>query len=237
MKKTRTLLISLFLGLSTWMLSAQNKVMDFNFNMREEARQMSRATANCFVISWAQADAKVVGKSWKKYAKGLKGKLKYNRSSNEYFVDNGTIEGLENAVDVTTTIGQKDKGVEMAFWFNAGVTYIQSSATPEAFTAVEKLMRDFDTYVYAEILRNQIKAEEKALKKMEKDRRKVERAIAKDERSIKKAEKSIAKAEKDKEKAQKAIGDKEKVIAEKEQEEKEKQQMIEQMRQKVKTIR
>lgn len=237
MKNTLTSLLTLFLIVTYSSLVAQDAVMDFDFKMREETRQMSRATANSFVLSWAKANPDVVGKNWKKYAKGLKGKLKYDRNSNEYFVDNAAVEGLENAVDITTKIDKVGEGTEMTFWFNGGVTYIQSSATPEAFVATEKLLRDFDTYVYASIMRAQIKLEEKELKKMERDMRKVKKEIKREERVIKKAEQTIAKAQKQIDGSQKEIKDKQQAITEQEAKKTSKKQLIEKMFQKIKAVR
>ncbi len=216
---------------------AQDPVMDFNFRMREEMRQMSKTTANAFVVTWAQAEPKVVAKSWKSYAKGLKGKLNYDRGQNEYFVDNGTVAGMENAVDITAKIEEKGEGVEMAIWFNAGVTYIQSATNPEPFQACEALLRDFDSFVYAEILRNQIKAEEKELKIMARNKRKVQREIKREERQIKKAERTIAKAEKAMETSKNAIEENEQIIQTKEQEENAQKQLIERMKEKIKEVR
>lgn len=223
--------------MSSFNLSAQNEVMNFDFNMREETRQMTKATANAFVLSWPQADPKVVSKSWKRYARGLDGKYNYDRRSNEYFIDNATVEGLENAVDITTKINQVGEGTEMTFWFNGGVTYIQSSANPEAFVACEKLMRDFDTYVYAEIMRDQIKAEEKALKLMARDMRKVKKDIKGEERDIQKAEKTIAKAQQEIDESERVINDKQQEIATQEEKEAAQKQMIAKMRERVKSVR
>ncbi|MFK7797182.1 MAG: hypothetical protein AB8E82_06985 [Aureispira sp.] len=230
-----TIVLLLFINISTSI--AQDPIMDFNFRMREEMQEMSKKRANAFVVTWPQADPKIVAKNWKSYAKGLKGKLNYDRGMNEYFVDNGMIAGMENAVDITTKIEQKGEGVEMAFWFNAGVTYIQSANNPEPFQACEKLLRDFDSFVYAEILRDQVKEEEKVLKKMARDKRKVERVIKREERKIKKAERAIAKAEKAMEVSKKAIEENEQTIQTKEQEEAVQQQLIEKMKDKIKQVR
>lgn len=230
-----TIVLLLFINISTSI--AQDPIMDFDFRMREEMREMSKKTANAFVVTWPKADPKVVAKNWKNYAKGLKGKLNYDRGMNEYFVDNGMIAGMENAVDITTKIEQKGEGVEMAFWFNAGVTYIQSATNPEPFKACEELLRDFDSFVYAEILRDQVKEEEKVLKKMARDKRKVERAVKREERQIKKAERAIAKAEKAMEASKSTIEENEKIIQTKEQEEAAQQQLIEKMKDKIKEVR
>jgi hypothetical protein len=212
-------------------------VADFDFNMREETRQMSRTTANSFVLSWPKADPDMVGKAWKKYARGLDGKLDYNRRANEYFVDNAEVEGLENAVDITTRTNKVGDGTEMTFWFNGGVTYIKANENPEAFAAAEKLMRDFDSFVYAEIMRDQIKEEEKALKEMERDMRKEKREIKREERDIKKAEKDIQQAQKEIDESERAIADTKASITEQERKEQEQKEMIQQMRQRIKAVR
>lgn len=181
---------------------------EFEFKVVEETRSMSQGSANALVVNWPKASAKTVSKNWKSYAKKFKGKLKYDGKQGEYFVDNAELKEMsENFVDIRAKVNQKGEGVELVVWFNLGVTYLASKDHPERYPAAEKFLRKFDLMVYAELMKEQLKIEEKKLKLMNKELKKIERAQDKEKKKIDKQKKII-------EKAEKAIDDSEKVIEE-----------------------
>lgn len=216
----------------------QKPIPNFEFKVREETRQMERATANAFVLSYPVTDLKMVGNAWKKYAKGLGGKVSYDRRINEYFVDNGEVADLsENKVDITAKLYEADERTEIAIWFNMGVTYLQSSEYPERYQAAEKLLRDFDAFIYAELLRSQIKVEEKALRLIGKDVRKIERNRKKEEKAIERAQRTIEKAQKAMDQSKQEIVEYDQALDEKKAEENQQTERIKQMKTKIKSIR
>ncbi len=199
------LLIVTLLAFQTGLLA---QVPEFTFKVTEETRSMSKGSANALVVSWSKASAKTIAKNWKSYAKKYKGKLSYDRKQGEYFLDNAELKEMsENMVDVRAKINQKGDGAELVVWFNLGVTYLSSKDHPERYPAAEKFLRQFDLMVYAELMKEQLKIEEKKLKIMNKELKKIERAQKKEERRIEKEKKAI-------EKAQKSIDESQKVIEE-----------------------
>lgn len=238
-------IISLFILLTSaaWaqnVLTSANstKVPNFDFEVREETRQMERATANAFVMTYPIADLKMVSNAWKKYARGLDGKLNYDRRLNEYFVDNGEVDGLsENKVDITAKLYETNDKTEIAIWFNMGVTYLNAAEYPERYQAAEKLLRDFDSFVYAELLRGQIKEEEKQLRKMERDLKKVERDRKREQRTVERAKRDIEKAQKTIDDAEKEIEDYNNTLDEKKAMESSQTELIKHMKEKIKSVR
>lgn len=183
---------------------------EFEFKAIEESRSMSRGTFNAIVVSWPKASTKILDKNWKQYAKKFKGKLKYDGKQSEYFLDNAEFKEMsENMVDVTAKITQKGEGAELVVWFNLGVTYLSSNEHAERYPAAEKFLRQFDLLVYAELMKQQLKDEQKKLKLLNKELKKIEKAQEKEEKKIEKQKKTI-------EKAEKAIDDSQKVIDEQE---------------------
>jgi hypothetical protein len=213
MKNLLLLLVSLLVFQTN--LFAQ-ELPDFEFKVTEETQSMSQGSANSLVVNWPKATEKTVAKNWKSYAKKFKGKLSYDKNQGEYFLDNAELKEMsENNVDVRAKIIQKGEGVQMIVWFNLGVTYLSSKDHAERYPAAETFLRKFDLMIYAELMKEQLKVEEKKKKLMSKELKKIEKAQEKEKKKIEKQKKVI-------EKAQKAIDESEKIVGEKEAE-KEKQ--------------
>lgn len=202
------LLIVAFIVFQTSLFAQE--LPDFEFKVTEETQSMSKGAANALVVNWEKASEKTVAKNWKSYAKKFKGKLSYDRSQGEYFLDNAELKDMsENNVDVRAKIIQKGEGVQMIVWFNLGVTYLSSQEHAERYPAAEAFLRKFDLMIYAELMKEQLKVEEKKKKLMSKELKKIEKAQEKEKKKIDKQQKVI-------EKAQKAIDESEKLVKEKE---------------------
>jgi hypothetical protein len=198
----------LIVALVTFQTSLFAQLPDFDFKVKEETQSMSQGSANALVVSWPKASEKTVSKNWKNYAKKFKGKVSYDRNQGEYFLDNAELKDMsENNVDVRTKIIQKGEGVEMIVWFNLGVTYLSSKEHGERYPAAENFLRKFDLMIYAELMKEQLKVEEKKEKLMTKELKKTQKAQEKEKKKIEKQQKTI-------DKAQQAIDESEKVLDE-----------------------
>lgn len=198
----------LIVALVTFQTSLFAQLPDFDFKVKEEAHSMSQGSANALVVSWPKASEKTVSKNWKNYAKKFKGKVSYDRNQGEYFLDNAELKDMsENNVDVRAKISQKGDGVEMIVWFNLGVTYLSSEEHGERYPAAENFLRKFDLMIYAELMKEQLKVEEKKKKLMAKELKKTQKAQEKEKKKIEKQQKTI-------DKAQRAIDESEKVMDE-----------------------
>lgn len=201
----KLVLITLLMAVQTALFA---QLPEFEFKLMEEGRSMSRGSFNALIVSWPKASTKILSKNWKQYAKKFKGKLKYDGKQGEYFVDNAVLKEMsENMIDITAKINQKGDGAELVVWFNLGVTYLTSQEHPDRYPAAEKFLRQFDLVVYAELMKAQLKEEQKKLKLLNKELKKIEKAKAKEEKKVEKQKKII-------EKAEKAIDDSQKVMDE-----------------------
>ncbi|BDS14243.1 hypothetical protein [Aureispira anguillae] len=229
----KSILFTLLLLSIQFTLFAQ--LPDFEFHVVEEGRSMSKGTANALVVSWPKASTKVLDKNWKQYAKKFKGKLKYDSKQGEYFLDNAELKDMsENMVDVTAKITQKGEGAELVAWFNLGVTYLSSEEHAERFPAAEQFLKKFDLLVYAELMKEQLKEEQKKLKLMDKALKKIEKAKQKEEKAIEKQKKTIEKAEKAIDEAEKIIEEQNAAKAKQETEMEYQNQLIEKINAKIK---
>lgn len=164
----------------------------------EEGRSMAQGSANALVMYIPKASSKLVKKHWGKYAKGFKGKLKYNGKVGEYFLDNAEIKTMsDNMLDVTAKIYDKGaSGAELAVWFNFGITYLSSEAEPQRYAAAEVFLKDFHKLIEADLIKLQLKDEKKKLIKMKKAQKKLEKEKKAADKKVEKQKKAILKAEK-----------------------------------------
>jgi len=221
MKKLLLILFSLSILQAT--LYAQGEPQ-----IEEATKSMSKGAFNALVVDLPQSSYKKAQKMWKKYAKNFRGRLKYDRKTNEYFLDNAEIKDMsDNSIDITAQIYQKgENGSEMTVWFNLGVTYLSSEEHPERFAKAHAILSDFSLLVSADWLKELLKEEEKTLDGMnselndlenqkldeEKNIKKQEEIIAKAEESIKNSEDNIEKNIEEQAKQETVISDQEKVI-------------------------
>lgn len=221
--KKLLLLITISLSVFQGTLYAQGEPQ-----IEEATKSMSKGSFNALVVDLPQSSYKKAQKMWKKYSKNLRGKLKYDRKADEYFLDNAEIKDIsENSIDITAQIYQKgENGSEMTVWFNLGVTYLSSEEHPERFAVAHAILSDFSLLVSADWLKERLKEEEKTLDGMnselndlenikldeEKNIQKQEEIIAKAEESIKNSENTIEKNVDDQAKQGTVISDQEKVI-------------------------
>lgn len=167
------------------------------FKITEETRSMEKTSANCLVVSWPKASAKQVSKNWSTFAKKYGGKLSYNRKTGEYFLDDSMIKEMsENHIDITAKIYDKGaNGTEMAVWFNLGVTYLSSKDYPDRYPSADAFLRKFDALVFADLVKSQLKEEQKKLAAMQKELKNLAKDEKKELSQIEKQKKIIAKAE------------------------------------------
>jgi len=170
---------------------------DFEFKVTESTQSMSEGSANAFVVSFPKASEKTVAKNWKTYAKKFKGKLSYDKNQGEYFLDNAELKEMsENNVDVRAKIIQKGEGVELVVWFNLGVTYLSSSEHAERYPSAETFLHKFDLMIYGELMKEQLKEEEKAMKLMGKELRRLKKRKKKNKKPLIKSKKRLKKHKK-----------------------------------------
>ncbi len=161
----------------------------------ETTRSMSLGNNNSCSILLKKTDKKEVEKAWGKYIKDFKGKTKFNKKKDETFTDNAEIKEMSsNTVDVYATFVDQGDDTEMFVWFDLGGAFLSSSTHPERYPFAEKIINDFAMTVSTAMIEDELKENEKMLKKMEGDLKDAEKDQKNHEDDISKYEKKIEEA-------------------------------------------
>jgi hypothetical protein len=103
--------ITLFLAFMVFGISASFA------QIKEAPTAMSKGTNNAFSLELRTTVQKDVEKSWEKYIKGFKGKVKKDKKSGQILADNSTMENLSsNTVDVYSTVRSSGENTILTVW-------------------------------------------------------------------------------------------------------------------------
>lgn len=174
--------------------------MSYSFGqlITEEVSGMSQGRNNGFSIELRESDKKEVEKLYSKYAKEFKGKTKKAKNTGEYFTDNGTINAMgNNDVDIYASFQQSGSNVMMTMWFDLGGAYLSSGMHPDEALSAENVIMDFALQVSVNMLEDELKAEERILKRLEDDYGKLRKDKEGYEKDIADAEKKIEERKRD----------------------------------------
>jgi hypothetical protein len=187
-------------------LLSQSSIAQIKADINDEVRANSKGSFPCLVMNFSATSSDEVKDAWKSFIKEYKGKTDYENKTKEFITDDATIKDMsENSVDVIARIENKgEKGSEMSVWFNLGVTYVSKKDFPKQYDVAVKLLEKFTKKLSADLLEEELKEEEKALRKLESDLKDLVRDesnlksdIEKYKDTIKKMEENIKKAEED----------------------------------------
>ena len=174
--------------------------------IKEETKSMSKGSFNALVMELPGTNDKDVNNALKKFMKQYKGKVKYDKKINEHIADNSTIKDMsDTTVDIYAKVEPKgDAGTALSVWFNLGASYLSSKDYADRYPAAEQFMKAFANEVSADMIKEELKVQEKLLKdketelkKLEKDKDGYEKAIADAKATIQKMEEQIDKGETD----------------------------------------
>jgi len=167
----------------------------------EEMKEMKlgKGTENALSIELPKANEKDVQKAWEKFAnKTMKGKSKSDRKSGEIFTEGARIADMSyNAFNTYATTETAGAGTILTLWVDLGDSYLNSEDDPDEYKAMEKQLYAFALVVARNQLKDQLKAEEKGLKKMEGELKRLVKDKSGYENDIKKAKELIAQREAD----------------------------------------
>lgn len=167
--------------------------MQQNFaQVSEKTKSMSLGTQNTLIVSIPNADSDLIEDVWKDYMKEY-GKAKRNRKTKEYFSDDAKIAsvGGGNTMDI---YAWAEDGQLMAA-FDMGNGFLSKESHADAYEGAEVFLEEFGNEVTREMIREELKGEEKNLKKVEK---KLSGLVKDNEgyhKDIERAKERIAKAE------------------------------------------
>ncbi len=187
-----------------------NAMAQVKATMKEEMRSNSKGSFSCIVMDFPATSYDKVKDSWNSFIKEYKGKTDYTKKDKEFFTDDASIKDMsENTVDIYARLtDREDKGSEFAVWFNLGVNYLSQKDFPKQYDVAQKLLEKFSKKLSADVLEDQLKEEEKKMKKIEDELKDFEKEESKRKSdiedykaTIKKMEDNIKKAEDDIKKA------------------------------------
>ncbi len=167
--------------------------------IEEGIQLMSQGSYNSLSMELPKTGQKDVQKAWEKFAsKTLKGKTKYDKKSGEIFTDNAKYKSLSNNdFDVYARVVASGTSSIITVWYDLGGAFLHSEQHPAEFKVVEKQLYEFALIVARDMLEDEIKAEEKAMKKLESDLKKLGKEKEGYEQDIEKAKETIIAREKD----------------------------------------
>jgi len=155
----------------------------------EQIRSMSRGNVSAFVMELPGkvTAIKSVRKEWLDFVKSYKGKTSYNKKIDEVFTDNAFVKGMsENTVDISAKVVSKDEGtLELVVWYNLGVSYLSSQEHAAGVPVAAEMLKEFSKRVYANLLEEQLDAEQKALKLMNSGLKSIQKEATGFDKSIK----------------------------------------------------
>ena len=165
----------------------------------EAVKSMSQGNQNSFSINLPNCDKKDVEKSWGKYLKKHKCKTDKVKKTDEFRSDNAKIEAMsDNTVDVFARVNQEGTDAQLTVWYDLGGAYLSSESHPEKVTVANAMLDDFALSMAVANVQEELKSEEKTMKKMggdfkglEKDKKKLEDDIVKFEKKIEEAKAAI----------------------------------------------
>lgn len=187
MKQIIFTFLALFLGLG--FTSAQN------VNEKETSMSLGKHTA--FVMEIDGADEDIVEDVWKKFIKDF-GKGKRNKKAKEYYSIGAqvpTIAGSEK-IDLYAKFDERVGLTSVYLWVDMGAGFINSDENPSESQGAEEFLEKFYLEVKNKAITEEMKDQEKVLKKMDKELRKLEKNNKGYHNDIEKAKERIEKAEK-----------------------------------------
>ncbi len=192
MKKTITLLFSLFLGIQLVYSQATIEV-------KEEIITISRGDQPAFVVDIPNAVYETVQKDWIKFLeKGTKQKVE--EVSNELNIFGAVFKKITlDSVNVYSSLYDLDSCIRVIACFELDSIFISSMSEnlqqKELSIALKSSVRDFAIEQYIEVYEQKLKDENEQLNALEKERSEQMDVIEKNQKSIKGDEENIRRSE------------------------------------------
>ena len=166
-------------------------------DINEQETRMSLGKQNSFTVDIEGADAGVAAKVWKKFAKDY-GKVKRNKKAKEFYTKDATVSMVAGAdrMDLYIKFDERVGQATATLWIDYEGAFVNSNEHPAEAQGAEELLQNFYVDVRAYVINEEMKAQEKELKKLDKGLRKPEKQNTGYHQDIEKAKERIEKAEK-----------------------------------------
>lgn len=207
-------LLTLFIALCFISVQAQK------IKVSEGRKAIGGGMNNALTVSIYGASNDDIMKEWKSMMKNYKGKV--STKKDEMFADDVEMKSMgENSFDVYASARTKDNETEFVVAFDLGGAFLNSGDHSAKYKVAEELVKDFGIKMTKKALEDQLKEQEKVLKRMESDQKDLvkekegmEKDIENYQKKIKSAEESIVKNKEAQEKKLKEIEAQKKAVSE-----------------------
>ncbi|MEZ4977984.1 MAG: hypothetical protein R2772_01685 [Chitinophagales bacterium] len=158
-------LLTLFTILATSSLFAQEEI-----SVSLKLKSFALGEVPAFVVFIPQADYQKVIKSWEKYLKDTS-KEKPLEKQGEIWMPNASCEKIAAVpLQLYSYIKEYDGEIMLVVAMDLEGNYISKDMDEEVYLPAKKFVRDFAVEAYKEAVKDELKEEEKILKKMEGER-------------------------------------------------------------------
>ncbi len=191
-----------------------------NAQVVEKEMRMSEGVQNALMIELEGSDAKRAENLWKDFAKEF-GKIDRNRKVKEFYIENAIVPSIdpEYAVTIFTKFDEYDNQTRAYFWFKMDDRFLNSIDDETQLKGIDAFLSDYGKEVRKEVVKDELKIEEKNLKnltkdleKLEKNERNLEKDITKAKETIRKAEEELIKNAQEQKDKRAEIGNQEEVV-------------------------
>ena len=159
--KYLVLLISIFI-----ILPSQAQIGE----VKEINALMSEGTQHGFQILVPEASQKAVEKAWINLMKDYESKTTKIKKEKDLLSAEAQIPSISSsAITVYTNFQETPEGIYLNTFYNLGSSYLSSTIDQEKADAANRILSDFAKSVAVSAIEEQIKGEEKSLKKLEKE--------------------------------------------------------------------
>lgn len=170
-------------------------ISNLSSQVRERSNSMSLGSQNSFMIDLEGAERKMSEKLFKSFFKEY-GKVQKNKKAKEWYMTGAQISLISSEpLDIYAKFDEARDYTTMTFWVDNGSAFMSSDEFPRQYRSIEQLLNDFRIDVRKEVIKKELKAEEKRLKGFEKDLSKLEKKNQGYHKDIDKANAAIVKAE------------------------------------------
>jgi hypothetical protein len=166
----------------------------------ETQEYMNQGTHNALVVEIEGADARVAEKVWSDFVKDNYGtRVKKVKRSDDHIAEgvNVGIVGAGNGVNLYSRAEDRGRSAKFMVWMDVGNDYLSSASYPSWYNTAENMMYEYKLEVKRELVREELKEEEKNLKKLQNDLKRLQSLQERYHKIIEDSYKRIQKAESD----------------------------------------
>lgn len=166
----------------------------------ENQEFMSQGSHNALVVQIEGADAKLAKKVWKDFVKDhYDTRVSKVKKEDDYVAEGVNIGIVGNGGGVNLYSRAEDRGRAAKFmvWMDVGNEYLSSDKHPTWYNTAEDLMYEYKLEVKRELVREELKEEEKNLKKLQRELKRLKNKKERYHKIIESSQERIQRAEND----------------------------------------